>query len=157
MFFIACMGAMFCSLAQETSTDAAKPLLTKQDYLKKSKGQRTGAIVLISAGGAMAFAGMIVVVNDAGNDIGNNIVNGLNAAFDPSAPTATSKNHTAISTVLIVAGVGAMLGSISLFKSASKYKRKAYSLSAKNEMAPLLQRSLVCYKPIPSLTLKIRL
>ena len=147
IFLFVYLAAMFCSFAQETPSGDTNPLVTKEDFLKKSKGQRTGAIVLISAGGAMAIAGFGVALNDFSNDLGNIF----------STTEHTSGNNSTLATVLIIAGVGAMLGSIGLFVSAHKYKRKALSLSLKNEMAPQLQRSMVFCQPVPSLSLKISL
>jgi hypothetical protein len=141
-----CMGTMLCSFAQETASETPKPSLTKEEYLKKSKRQRTGAIVMISAGGALVIAGIAVAANDLGNDLYN--------IFDDNAST---NNHETLSTVLAVVGVAAMLGSIGLFVSAHKNKKKAMSISFKNETAPLMQNSMVFQQYVPSLSLRIRL
>jgi hypothetical protein len=139
-----CMGTMFCSIAQENPSGTSKPVLTKQEYLQKSKGQRTGAIVMVSAGGALAIAGLAVAVDEATNNIGN--------IFEPDKQT--TKNET-LSNVLFITGVAAMLGSIGLFVSAHRNKVKGLALSFKNEPANQLQRSMV--RSVPSISLKIRI
>jgi hypothetical protein len=143
-----CVGAMFCSFAQETPPGDEGPFLTKQEYLQKSKAQRTGAIVMVSAGGALAIAGLILAVENLGTDIGNDLF--------PNTPGEPKKNE-ALSAVLLIAGVGAMLGSIGLFRSARKNKQKALSVTFKNELSPQLQKSLVVNRYVPSLTFKISL
>lgn len=125
--------------------DTTNLVLTKEDYLKRSKSNKTGAMVCLIGGGTLFLIGSIVATSDLSEDLGNLFTDN------------TSNNHDALIGVLVITGGVAMLSSIPLFRAASKYKRKAYSLSATNEMAPLLQRSHLCYKPIPSLTLKIRL
>ncbi len=140
-----CLVTMFCSIAQVIPSDNPGSVLTQEDYLKKSKSNKTGALVCLIGGGSLFLIGSIVAAGDFNNDVENLFTNN------------TSSNHDALIGVLVITGGVAMLSSIPLFRAASKNKRKAYSLSAKNEMAPLLQRSLVFYKPIPSLTFKIRL
>lgn len=100
---------------------------------------------MISAGGVMTFAGMLIAVNN------------IELNIFPNVPSTTNKNDEGLSVVLLIAGVGAMLGSIGLFKSAKNYKRKALSISFKNELTPQLTRTTVFYKSIPSLVLKISL
>lgn len=148
IILFACIGILFWSVAQETPSGNDSPVLTKQQYLQKSKGQRTAAIIVISAGGVMTIAGLILVVQNLGTDIGNDIF--------PDTPPDKKKNE-ALSWVLTVVGAGAMLGSISLFRSAHKNKRIAMSMSFKNEPAFQLQRSMVFTRYVPSLTLKINL
>jgi hypothetical protein len=48
-----------------------------------------------------------------------------------------------------------MLGSIPLFLASGRNKRKAMSLSFKNETAPQLLKGSFAYRPIPSVSLKI--
>jgi hypothetical protein len=141
-----CIGTMYCSFAQETPSETSKPVLTKQEYFQKSKGQRTAAIVLISVGGAITVAGIAVAAGDATEDLGN--------IFDPNAET---NKHETLSIALIITGVAAMLGSVGLFVSAHKNKKRALSVSFINEVAPQFQKGMVFYRSVPSLTLKISL
>ncbi|MCW3092613.1 MAG: hypothetical protein JWP81_3682 [Ferruginibacter sp.] len=141
---IVCMSAMLSSFAQETS-EASKTLLTKEDYLKKSKSQKTGGLVSLIGGGTLFLIGAVVATNDLSNDLDNLFTDN------------TSTNHDALVSVLIITGGAAMLGSIPLFKAANRNKRKAYALSVVNDMAPRFQGSTVCYKWVPSISLKINL
>ncbi|MEP7108969.1 MAG: hypothetical protein ABI760_13335 [Ferruginibacter sp.] len=143
-----CLGIINYSFAQETPSETAKPSLTKEDYLKKSKGQKTGAIVLVSVGGAMAIGGIAWLANEFTQDVVD-VVNPY--------PANNSNSGKVFSAVLIVAGVAAILGGVKLFKSSHKNKQRALSMSLNNELVPQLQRSLVFNRYIPSLTLKVKL
>ena len=140
-----CMGTMFCSFAQETPSETPEPVLTKEEYKKKSKGERTAAIVMISAGGVMTIAGFAVVLNNLD----------FNGLFD-SNYQPKNQNET-LEYVLVIGGLAAMLGSIPLFVSAHKNKKRAMSVSFINEPVLQLQKSMVFYRAVPSLNLKIRL
>jgi hypothetical protein len=146
--FIGCFFLMLALVAQETPREKTAETLTKEEYLKKSKGQKTGAIVLISAGGALTAVGFIVALNDLEYDLG-----GL---FDPNYQPREDDNE-AVAAVLVITGVAAMLGSIPLFISAHKNKKRAMSISFKNELAPQLQGSFVFNRSIPGISFKIAL
>jgi len=146
ILLIVCAGTIFCSVAQQTPTETSKPVLTKDEYLQKAKGQKTGAIILIAAGGALVIAGAAVATKDLNDDLGN--------IFEPD--TETNKHET-LATVLVVAGIAAIAGSIGLFVSAHKNKKRAMSVSFKNEPTLQLQRSMAFYRSVPSFTLKISL
>jgi hypothetical protein len=105
----------------------SSPTLTKQDYLQKSKNQKTAAWVLLGGGIAM-FA----------------IAAPGNVSFDALG-------------VLVVVGTVATLSSIPLFIASHRNKKKSMSLSFKNETAPQIQKSSFVYRSVPSLTLKISL
>ena len=106
----------------------------KADYLQKSKNQKTTAWVLLGGG-----AGFILV--------GTLIGNSKEASFSDAG------------TGVVLGGIGAlsMLGSIPLFIASGKNKRKAMSMSFKNEMVPQLQKSSFVNQLVPSLSLKISL
>jgi hypothetical protein len=110
------------------------PTLTKQDYLKKSKNQKTTAWVLLGGGAAFIL-------------IGDLIGNSKESSFSDAG------------TGVVIAGVGAlsMLGSIPLFIASGKNKRKAMSMSFKNELIPQLQNGSFVNRAVPALSLKISL
>jgi len=141
------MCPFICSFAQEIPSETAKPVLTKDEYLKKSRSQKTGAIVLISVGGAMTIVGTAIAMNDAGNEIVG--------IFDPNYQP--NNNNETLSGVLVIGGLAAMLGSIPLFISAHKNKKRAMRISFINEPALQLQKSMVFYRAVPSIKLKIGL
>lgn len=112
------------SFSQQTNPSST---LTKQDYLQKSKDQKTAAFIFLGVG-VTAFA----------------IAAPGNVSFD-------------LLGVLAIGGVVATLSSITLFIASSKNKRKGMHLSFKNEKTPQIQKSSFVYKAVPSLTLKINL
>jgi hypothetical protein len=119
------------SFGQQTNSH---PALNKQDYLQKSKNQKTIAWVMLGGGAALILLGDL---------IGNSNESSFNDA----------------GTGVVIAGVGAlsMLGSIPLFIASGKNKRKAMSMSFKNEMIPQLHNSSFVNRSLPSLSLKISL
>jgi len=59
--------------------------------------------------------------------------------------------------VLGYSGLVLAAASIPLFIAASKNKKKAMSMSFKNQMVPQFQGTGFIYKPIPSLSLTIKI
>ncbi len=104
--------------------------LTKQDYLQKSKKQKTTAWILLGGGTIAWLAGASKYMNQ--ND---DIDGGGEAA-------------------MVIGGI-AGLSSIPFFIMASKNKKKAISLSFKNQMIPQLQKNSVTNKPVLSFNLKV--
>ena len=112
------------SFGQQTNSS---PSLTKQDYLQKSKNQKTAAWILLGAGATcLAIA----------------------------APGNVSLD---IVPVLVIGGGGMVVGSIPLFIASGKNKKKAMSVSFNNETVPQLQKSIFVKHRVSSLSLKINL
>ena len=124
------------SFSQQTKN--VKPQFTKADYLQKSKKQNTAAFVLLGSGVVLVATSLIGASNDL-------IIDG----FFP----ATSS----VPQVLFSAGAGCMIGSIPFFIISGKNKRKARSLSFKNEKAPQIFRAINLPQTIPSLSIKLSL
>jgi hypothetical protein len=114
------------SFSQQTDTLNS---LTKADYLKKSKGQKTAAWVLVGAG-VTCFA--------------------IAAPGDVSFETAGT---------LVVVGGLAIVGSIPLFIASAKNKKKARSISTgfKMENAPSIQRASLVNRSYPAVSIKLSL
>jgi hypothetical protein len=110
----------------------ARPDLTKKDYLKKSKNQKTAAWILLGGGTAMAAGGFIWASS--------------NIFSTSSGPE-----------VLLFVGIGCMTGSIPLFISSSKNRKRAMSASFKFQQSPQRQNNILVKREVPSLTLKISL
>lgn len=121
-------------------------VLTKQDYLKKSKNKKTAAWVLLGGGTAFTIIGLA------------NAMNGVeNSLYGINLTTGQVDENITSGSIFFITGAAAILGSIPFFISSGKNKRKAISMSIKNELAPQqLNRNFV-YKSIPSLTLNISL
>ena len=114
--------------------------LTKQEYLKKSKSQKTAGRILLGGGGILIGAGLLT-----------NLSNGLGNLFVEESQKNSSGD------IFTVLGVISIAGSIPLLISAGKNKRKALSLSVKNQPSQVLQNNWLYTKMTPSLTLKIDL
>ena len=133
---IICVLLVILSVASfSQQTTAVSPILTKTDYLKKSKNQKTAAWILLGGGITTSIIGL-TQINLAGSD--ENINNGLGTA-------------------LFITGSAAAISSIFFFSASKKNKRKAMSLSFKLQQMPQLQQTSIGYYPIPSLKLKISL
>ncbi len=130
IFFAMLLTVSAASFGQPT-TETPK---VQADYLQKSKNQKTTAWVLLGGG-----AGLIL--------LGDLIGNSKESSFSDAG------------TGVIIAGVGAlsMLGSIPLFIAAGRNKRKAISVSFKNETVPQLQNGSFIKRSVPSLSLEISL
>ena len=101
-----------------------------QDYLRKSKNQKTAAWILLGGGSALVVTGILLANN------------------------ATIDNLGTGAGVAIAGGV-VMLGSIPLFLASGRNKKKGMRLSFKNETAPQLLKGSFVYRPVPSVSLKI--
>lgn len=118
------LAVVVTSFSQQTESS---PVLTKQDYLQKSKSQRTSAFILLGTGAAL------LAVAAPGN-----------VSFD-------------ILPILVIGGGAAIIGSIPLFIAAGKNKRRAMSLSFKNETVPLPQPGGFANQSALSVTINIGL
>jgi len=134
--------AFFSMLTKGFSQQAEEPKmeLTKQEYLKKSKSQKTAGRILLGGGGILIGAGLLT-----------NLSNGLGNLFVEESQKNSSGD------IFTVLGVISIAGSIPLLISAGKNKRKALSLSVKNQPSQVLQNNRLYSKIIPSLTFKINL
>ena len=112
-------------------TNPSQPL-TRADYLKKSKNQRTIAFVLAGGGSIAWLAGVSKYMNQD-----DNVDGGGEAA-------------------MIIGGTAA-LTSIPFFIISSKNKKKAVSISFKNQRGLKLQNRGIVYQAIPSVNFKINL
>lgn len=116
------------------------PQLTKQDYLKKSKSQKTIAWILAGVG---VTSVIISIATVDGTEI-----------FSSIAGNDKPINRFG---ALFFGGSAVALSSIPLFIISDKNKRKAMSLSFKMEQVPQLQIASLVNKPTPSVSLKISL
>jgi hypothetical protein len=130
------VALMLTATAQDTPPDGNPYPVTKQDFLQKSKKQRTAGIILLAGGGTVTIIGITIAAQHF--DL-----------FD------LEERDETLETVLIAVGGAAMLGSIPLFVSAKKNKRTAMSMSFKNERSLQLQNGLVHLKRIPSVNFRL--
>ncbi len=131
------------SFSQQTNS---LPALTKQDYLQKSKKQKTAAWILVGGGAAFTITGIVILANSFEDTF-----------YGVDLTTGRVSKGSTVGSVFTLAGVAAMLGSIPLFIASHRNKKKGMSLSLKIETAPQLQKCSFVNQSIPSLSLKISL
>ncbi|MGH2554045.1 MAG: hypothetical protein ACRDEB_10025 [Chitinophagaceae bacterium] len=112
------------TFSQQTTTATS---LTKTDYLRKSKNQKTAAWVLLGAGSAC------LAIAAPGN-----------VSFD-------------ILPALVIGGGGMVVASIPLFIASGKNKKKAMNMSFRFQHTPVPQGMGFAEKKIPSLSLSLHL
>jgi hypothetical protein len=119
------------SFSQQTNPST---VITKQDYLKKSKTQKVAAWALLGGGVALGVGGVIWATS--------------NIFSTSSGPD-----------ILFAAGGASLLGSIPLFIASSRNKHKANAASAyfKMESSPAVYPSASLYRTFPVVALKISL
>ena len=134
LVFVTAMQTVF---AQDTANRKTQPLSVKEEYLKTSKRQKTAAIVLLSVGAAFVITSTALVADDLEDWDGG--------------------NSAAVESALFLTGAAAMLGSIPLFISAGKNRRRALSISLKNERTEMIQGNIVHLRSLPSVNFRISL
>ena len=113
--------------------------IRQTDYLEKSRNQKTGAWILLGGGAALTVIGIVSfkrnfeVMGDSESGLGEAILTGV--------------------------GVGAMAGSIPLFISSAKNKRRAMDVKAgvKMESGYELVKDRIGTRPFPALSVRIGL
>ena len=131
-FFICTMLLLMTASSFCQQTDANQSL-KRQDYLKKSKNQKTAAWILLGGGFALAVGASIL---DVSSD--------------------WSKSETPY-LVAISAGCASMLGSIPLFIAAGRNKRKGMNASTYFQIRqnPLPTNTGLTLHSTPTLSLKL--
>jgi len=131
------------SFAQQTNPAQS---FSREDYLKKSKGQKTAAWIIFGGGVALTSVGMAIGLNDA--------TDALVGLFSLEQPSSSNSGE-----VLFYSGLVAMAGSVPLFIASSRNKKKAASVSAffKMEHRSVIQQQSLARATYPALVLKLSL
>jgi len=127
-------------------TPVTSPVLTKTDYLKKSKNQKNVAWVLLGGGATLVLTGIIIPKGEITNP---------DCVF--CAEEKIEYKNDGIKSTLGLTGVLSMIGSIPFFIASKNNNKRAMSVSFKNETASQLVKSNLVYRYLPSLNIKIRL
>lgn len=143
---IVCIMLLFSSATLFSQQINPTPVLAKQDYLKKSRHQKTTAWCLVGGGFVSSGIGTVIALAEVAK-----------ISFFPMGGVEPSHKNLDGASVLFTLGVTAMVASIPFFIAAGKNKRKVMSLSLKNESMPKFQKCGFVYKTIPSLNFKISL
>ena len=129
---IACLAMLIMASSVQSQTTSTTPT-TKQDFLKRSKNQKTAAWLFLAGGGTLIFLGS----KDVDNKLGN--------------------SEETRSTAAVVAGIACVSVSTVLFIASSRNKKKAESMAFKMEKAPVLQQGSFAYSSYPAVSFRIRL
>ena len=134
LFLLMLIATTACGCSQHNTN--TKPAVNI-DYVQKSKNQKIAGWILFGGGMILTAAGISKAISD-------------NLLGEPLYETNTGE-------VLMLVGSASMLASIPLFIACSRNRRKAISLSFKNEYSQQIQKGIVAYKIVPSLSMKIEL
>jgi hypothetical protein len=120
--------------------------LTSDQYLKKSKNQKTAAWVLLGGGAALFITGLAI---PRGEELWDDIW---------GIPTVGHKND-GVKGALYLTGTLSMLGSIPLFIASGRNKGKAVAASANFQMQkrPVMQVASVVNRLYPAVSIRIGL
>ncbi len=116
---------------------------TKDDYLLKSKHQKTTALVMLGGGACFGIVGSVVAI--AGT------TNLFRGQIDKAG------NNIGAAGILLITGGAAMLGSIPFFIASGKNRRNSLSLSFTNSPTPALVKNITGTQYLPSIRLQFNL
>ncbi len=116
---------------------------TKDNYLLKSKHQKTAAWVMLGGGTTLLAVGGIIGIHSFSNL--------LNGEVDKAG------NNIGLASLLNITGGAAMLGSIPLFIASSRNKRKEMSITFSNQPLPALVKNTMGRRSLPSIGLQLKL
>ena len=119
------------------------PTLTKQDYGKKSKHQKTTALIFFGAGAGLITTAISIEPFYNYKKVGTTLM------MPP--PDYTYK------IIFFITGLASMVASIPFFINSSKNKRKAASLSINNQKIQTLQKGSFTDKFVPVVRFTISL
>ncbi|HEU5164061.1 MAG TPA: hypothetical protein VFU29_00905 [Chitinophagaceae bacterium] len=132
------------SFCQQT---VQKQSLSQADYLQKSKKQKKTAMIFLGGGAALIVTSLVIPQGEP-----------TGSQFDPiGGGFYEGYKNDGIKGALVLTGVVSMLGSIPFFIASGKNKKRAISISFKNEKFPRLIKSNFAYRPLPSLNVNISL
>jgi hypothetical protein len=137
---------VFLLIAGKAFNQVQPATLTKEDYLLKSRHQKTAAWILVAGGITSTTIAVTIALAEASTFA-------WRIWLSPDGPNT----HQGLINALSITGTIALIGSIPLFIAASRNKHKAVSLSFKNESSPQLYKRNFVYRAVPSLSLNISL
>lgn len=119
------------------------PILTKQDYGKKSKQQKTAALLFLGAGTGLITTAIIIEPFYNFRKVGSTLM------MPPLDYT--------YKTIFFLTGLASMIASIPFFINSSKNKKKAAGVSFNMEKIQTVQQKSLVVHSYPALSLKINL
>jgi hypothetical protein len=130
---------------QSFSQSSTKPTFSKEDYMTKSRINKTAAWVLLGSGAGLIIAGVIVQVNDIANYV------------DVNTNGETTDDVSVTGFIMLGAGIGTACSSIPFFIGGAKNKRRAAKVAFINQKILMPQKNSFAFKSQPALSIKISL
>ena len=143
---LTCVSLFYACCAQESPRTKIEPGSPAAAYFQKAKSQKKTAIVLVSTGGLLVVVGTVVAAQSLD----------FNLDFSNSYGTSSSSSNSdeTVAGVLILGGLAAILTSIGFFVASHKNKKKALSLSWKNEQVLLFPQGMKYNNQMPAWNLR---
>jgi len=135
-----CFMVIIMSFVTKGQQANPSPVLTKEDYLLKSKKEKTTAIVFAGVGSAMILVGGLVGIDDVGGIV------------DPA-----DKDNSNLSGILVYGGLAVVAVSAPFFISSKKNKKKAAELSIKAQAFASIKNGTIVDRTVPSLSIRMPL
>jgi len=135
---------LFCLLTGQTFSQEIKQERSREDYLAKSRNQKTVGIALVSGGVVTIIAGAVVWMNE------------FTRNFNLSE-SDWGVGSIGTGDVMMVVGGTAVLSSIPFLIAAGKNRKNAIHMSAGLQKVPQLQKTGPVYSSVPAVQLKIDL
>jgi hypothetical protein len=123
------------------SQDTTTQVLTKSEYLKKSRSATITGWILVGTGLGMAIGSAATFQLSFGPVLGG-------------SSTPSQEDNTA-STLLGIGATGAIVGSIIAFSAAKKYKKLAATVSIRTERIPTVQQYAFGWRMQPTVHVRI--
>ena len=140
---ITCAIIIFVTAGSFSQPLQPRTPLTQQDYLEKSKKQKTAAKVLSISGAGLILTGLFI---PAGDLVQPNCYGWF---------CSEERENDEIKGSFILAGTIALLSSVPLFIIAAKSKKNAASFSFKNENTIQLYNQNLVYGSVPAIRVKV--
>jgi hypothetical protein len=144
-FFVLLLTIATASYSQEIAAPIAG--LTKQDYLQKSKHQKTAAWILVGSGTVLGTIGTIKILKEAVK---------IPLVLLPGEPVPDNAKANWGGAITVIGGA-AIICSVPLFVAAGKNKTKGAVISFKNTPTQTLLKNSFVYNYIPSVSVTFRL
>jgi hypothetical protein len=144
IFWVLLLSAFLIGFSSQTFAQE----MNKQDYLDKSRRQKTTGFILLGGGVTLLVVGSIIYMTNGVELVGSCI--GLNCS-------SSAANGVGSGVAMITIGGLAALGSIPFFISSSKNINKAVHLSFRNEPTNIPKYAGNIPRSVPSITYSIPL
>ena len=141
---IMCTILFLIALSSFSQSTNSQPAFTQQDYLEKSKNQGRAGLIVLAAGVGLWVTSAIIPKGEV-------VVEGFNLGI---IDTNKYKND-GVKNAFFVAGTLTVLSSIPVFISSGTNRKKAMSVSFKNENAFVMHNQTLVNTSVPAIGMKV--